>query len=118
LNIFETNVSNGRQTMKTVKITNGNAGRRENPYPSCATMDAIAFGVQAKLDERTSFSRRVTDETVNTARALGVSNAVIERWEAERLNQLAQETERLRRIRALLDRSSQRIPEWMTKSQV
>jgi len=104
--------------MKTVKTIRGSSGKSENPYPPYTIVDAIAFGVQVKLDERTNFSRRVTEETVNTARALGISNAVIERWAAERLNRLAQETERLRRIRTLLERSSSRIPEWMTRAQV
>ncbi len=67
-------------------------------------MEAIACGVQARLEESTSFSRKVTDETVNTARALGVADSVIERWASQRLNRLAQETERLREIRSLLDR--------------
>jgi hypothetical protein len=102
---------------KQVESTSGNQGRSERHIPSY-TMESIARGVQIRLDERTSFSRRVTDDTVNTARALGVSKTVIERWEAERLNRLAQETERLRRIRALLERSSRRIPEWMTRTQV
>jgi hypothetical protein len=68
-------------------------------------MEAIASGVRARLEESTGYSRRLTDETVNTARALGVSDAVIERWTAERLNRLAQETIRLREIRAILYRA-------------
>jgi hypothetical protein len=66
-------------------------------------MEAIACGVQARLEERTRFSRRVTDETVNTARALGVADSVIERWTVQRLNRMAQESERLREIRAVLN---------------
>jgi len=108
--------------MKTVKTkqaesANNYQGRSERRIPSYA-MESIARGVQIRLDERTSFSRRVTDETVNTARALGVSKTVIERWEAERLNRLAQETERLRGIKALLDSSSRHFPDWMTKAEV
>jgi hypothetical protein len=108
--------------MKTVKTkqaesANGYQGRSGRHIPSYA-MESIARGVQIRLDERTNFSRRVTDETVNTARALGVSNSIIERWAAERLNRLAQETERLRGIRALLDRSSRHFPDWMTRAKV
>jgi hypothetical protein len=73
-------------------------------YSTYDTMDAIAHGVQARLDERTSFSRRVTDETVNTARALGVPNTTIETWAIQRLNRLTLETERLRQIKNLLER--------------
>jgi ABC-type ATPase with predicted acetyltransferase domain len=67
-------------------------------------MEAIACGVQARLEESTNFSKKVTDETVNTARALGVADSVIEKWASQRLNNIARETERLREIRALLDR--------------
>jgi hypothetical protein len=102
---------------KEAESTKGNQGRSERQIPSY-TMESIARGVQIRLDESARFSRAVTEETVNIARALGVSSPVIERWAAERLNRLAQETERLRRIRSLLDRSSRRIPEWMTSSQV
>ena len=86
------------------------AGTSREPASSrTVNMDAIACGVQARLDERTSFSRRVTDETVSTARALGVPDSIIEGWEAQRLNRLARETERLREIRALLERSSRNL---------
>ena len=86
------------------------AGTSREPASSRpVNMDAIACGVQARLDERTSFSRRVTDETVSTARALGVPDSTIEGWEAQRLNRLARETERLREIRALLERSSRNL---------
>jgi hypothetical protein len=99
-----------------VKTTNGISGRNENQHEAPDNMEAIARGVQVRLDERTSFSRKVTDETVNTARALGVSNTIIERWAAERLNRLAQERERLREIRALVDRCYRDKPNIATKT--
>ena len=83
---------------------NGSSGKSEHRYKPSDNMDAIANGVQAWLDERTSFSRRVTDETVNTARALGVADSIIEKWAARRLSHLARVTERLREIRAPLNR--------------
>ena len=67
-------------------------------------MDAIAYGVQARLEESTGYSKRVTDATINVARALGVADAEIERWAAFRLTRLAHDTERLREIKSLLEK--------------
>ena len=95
-----------KSTENTQSATSRDRIRKtESRYPTYDTMDAIAHGVQARLDERTSFSRRVTDETVNTARAMGVSNMTIERWAMRRLNRLTLETERLQQIKNLLERS-------------
>jgi hypothetical protein len=93
--------------MKLVKTKqtekgNGKAAKSEYRHAPIDKMEAIASGVQARLEESTSFSRKVTDETVNTARALGVADSVIEKWSAQRLNRLAQEAEKLREIRSLL----------------
>ena len=68
-------------------------------------MDAIACGVQARFEESTGYTKRVTDETVNIARALGVSDSEIEKWASNRLNQIAQDTERLREIKTLLNKA-------------
>ncbi len=87
---------------KHIKKKNGGSARSEYRRAPFDKMEAIACGVQARLEESTSFSRKVTDETVNTARALGVADSVIERWATQRLNRLAQEKERLLEIRALL----------------
>jgi hypothetical protein len=65
-------------------------------------MEAIACGVQARLEESTGYSKKVTDETINVAKALGVTNTEIERWANHRFSQLAHETERLREIKSLL----------------
>lgn len=67
-------------------------------------MEAIACGVQARLDERTGYSRRVTDETVNVARTLGLADREIKTWVNQRVKQLAHDEERLRNIKILLDR--------------
>jgi hypothetical protein len=71
---------------------------------SLSKMDAIAFGVQARLEESTGYSRKVTDETVNVARSLGVADTEIERWAMHRLSRIARDTERLKEIKALLGR--------------
>jgi hypothetical protein len=67
-------------------------------------MEAIAGGVRARLGEGTDFSGRVTEETVKTARALGIAELVIQKWAARRRARQALEKERLREIRSLLVR--------------
>jgi hypothetical protein len=73
-------------------------------------MEAIALGVQARFEESTSYSKRVTDETINVAHALGISDAEIERWAIFRLRRLARETEKLKEIKSLLDKVSRNRP--------
>ena len=67
-------------------------------------MDAIACGVQARFEESTGYSKKVTDETINIARALGVADREIEKWATHRLSRIAQDTQRLREIKTLLNR--------------
>ena len=67
-------------------------------------MEAIAWGVQARFEESTGYSKKVTDETIHIARSLGVSNTEIDRWANNRLNRLAHDTERIREIKSLLDK--------------
>lgn len=47
-------------------------------------MDAIACGVEAWFEENTGYSRRVAETTVDIARALGVAESDIKRWESSR----------------------------------
>jgi hypothetical protein len=68
-------------------------------------LEAIAWGVQARFEESTGYSKKVTDETINIARSLGLANHEIEKWAARRLNRIAHETERLRAIMSLLDKT-------------
>jgi hypothetical protein len=74
-------------------------------------MEAIACGVQARLDERTGYSKKVTDETVDIARTLGVADREIKAWINYRLKQLAQDEARLRGIKVLLERVRADIPD-------
>jgi len=68
-----------------------------------AKMEAIAYGVQARFEENTGYSKRVTDATINVAKALGIPEAEIEGWASHRLTRLARDTERLREIKSLLN---------------
>jgi len=65
-------------------------------------MEAIAGGVRARLEERTGFSRRITSETVEIARALGVADREIERWLRERQALLELEVQRIRSLKERL----------------
>ena len=47
-----------------------------------AEMDAIARGVEAKLDPFSAFSKEVTQRTVDIARQLGVAEKEIQKWAA------------------------------------
>ena len=67
-------------------------------------MEAIAYGVQARFEESTGYSKKVTDETINVARSLGVADSEIERWANHRLSRIARDTERLREIKMLLNK--------------
>jgi hypothetical protein len=90
-----------------MKSSNVHEGQRQTGSPHQSPngkMEAIACGVQARLEEKTGYSRRITNETVNIARALGVADREIEKWASQRLNQLAREEERFREIKSLLDK--------------
>jgi len=51
-----------------------------------AEMDAIARGVEVKLDPFSAFSQVVTERTVKIARQLGIAEAEIKRWAAAKLD--------------------------------
>ena len=68
-------------------------------------MEAIEREVQARLEERTGYSRRLTRETVDAARALGIRNREIERWLNERETRLANNEEKIREIKSIITRT-------------
>lgn len=80
---------------------------KRSPTPD-GRMEAIAGGVRARLEERTGFSRCLTDETVNVARALGVADRDIVKWVNQRQKLLAIEEKRLRGIKSILRKVSDR----------
>ena len=65
------------------------------------TMDALAYGIEARYELNTGHSRRVTEETAAIARELGVPEDEIEGWTASRLSD---DMEKLRVIKSLLKR--------------
>jgi DNA-binding response OmpR family regulator len=51
---------------------------------SFSPMDAIAYGVEAKLDLRDGHLKIVTQRTIDVARWFGIDEEEIQRWAAER----------------------------------
>ena len=90
--------------MKTSNLYQVEEQIMKNQHKSLNKMEAIAYGVQARFEESTGYSKRVTDATINVARALGVPDIEIERWASHRLTRLARDTERLREIKSLLEK--------------
>ncbi len=90
--------------MKTSNLYRVEKQTRRDQHTSFDKMEAIAYGVQAQFEESTGYSKRVTDATINVARALGVPEIEIERWAAHRSTRLARDSERLREIKSLLEK--------------
>jgi hypothetical protein len=97
--------------MKSSNVHEGPRQTRSAYQSQNDKMEAIACGVQARLEERTGYSRRITNETVSIARALGVADREIEKWTNQRLNQLTREEERLRGIKSILDKVGANNPD-------
>lgn len=74
-------------------------------------MEAIACGVQGWFEENTGYSRRVIETTVDIARELGIPEDEIEKWAASRLTRLIRDTEKLREIKARLERRQESFVE-------
>ena len=62
----------------------GEQGSKQDTDRSPNRMDAIAFGVEAKLDLLDGHSKRVTERTINVARQLGIPEREIQRWATAR----------------------------------
>ena len=91
--------------MKTLNIDLTERQSQKAPPVPFDKMEAIACGVQTRLEESTRYAKKVTDETIKIARSLGITNAEIEGWANYRLSRLADDTKRLREIKSLLNRA-------------
>lgn len=79
--------------------------RQKAPSRSLGKMEAIACGVQARFEATTGYSQKVTQETVNIAKSLGVSNTEIEKWVAHRLDCLARNRKIMQEIKSMLQKA-------------
>ena len=82
-------------------------GAKKTQRTSLDKMEAIAYGVEARFEEKTGYSGRVTETTMNVARVLGIPEAEIKRWASSRLDRLIRDTEKLREIKSRLERLQQ-----------
>ena len=90
--------------MKTSNLYAVETKGQNTRQTSLDRMDAIACGVHARFEESTGYSRKITDTTISIAKALGVPETEIDKWAANRSNELANETERLKEIKSLLEK--------------
>lgn len=70
-------------------------------------MDSIAYGVEAWFEEKTDYSRKVVEATLDIARKLGLPEAEIDRWAACRLTRYM---EKDRVIKSLIKRAQVSSP--------
>ena len=73
-------------------------------HKSLSRMDAIAYGVQARFEERTGYTKMLIDTTVNVAKTLGVPESEIQNWTNALISRITDETEKLREIKAMLEK--------------
>jgi len=73
-----------RRDYKTAPCVCGKEDDGQTVEQSFSQIDAIAHGVEAKLDLLDGHSKRVTQRTIDVARELGIVEEEIERWAAEK----------------------------------
>ncbi|MBI4283765.1 MAG: hypothetical protein HY663_04775 [Chloroflexi bacterium] len=64
-------------------------------------MEAIAFGVETRLDSALGYSKLVTEETIKVAQRLGIPEKKIQNWVAARATLYAK---RMAAIKTSLDK--------------
>ena len=90
--------------MKTSNLYQIETKGHKTRHSSLDRMDAIACGVHARFDASTGYNKKITETTISIARTLGVPETEINRWEANRSNQLASETEKIKEIKIILEK--------------
>jgi len=68
--------------LERVNASIGTALETKLAAPKPSEMDAIARGVEAKVDPFSAFSAVVTERTIEIARQLGIAEEKIQRWAA------------------------------------
>ena len=87
--------------MKTSILDTKVRKQKQNNYER---MEAIAFGVRARFEESTGYIRKINETTVNVAKALGVPEKEINKWMETQQSQQTNESQKLKEIRALLEK--------------
>jgi len=73
-----------RGDSQTVPCIRGKEEDKSATGESCSRMNAIAYGVEARLNSFIGYSKIVTEETSDVARNLGIPDKEIQRWVAAR----------------------------------
>ena len=68
-------------------------------------MDAIASGVEARFDPFSSYSKVVTQDTIEIARQLGITEEEIQRWAAAKAKLISQRDSAIKSALSKLERS-------------
>ncbi len=90
-----------RGDAQTVPCVGGEEEDRRAMEKSCSRMNAIARGVEGKLDSLLGYSKMVTQETIDIARQLGIPDKEIQTWVAVRQTL---DSERKRVLKSSLDK--------------
>jgi len=75
-----------------------------------SAMDAIAYGVEAKLDFLTGYSKMVTQRTIDRARALGIPEKEIRKWATTRA---MRDSEKQRALKSLVEKVERSALPWI-----
>jgi len=68
-------------------------------------MDAIASGVEARFDQFSSYSKMVTQDTIEIARQLGIAEEEIQRWAAAKAKFISERDSAINSALSKLERS-------------
>jgi len=79
--------------------------RKQANGKSSTQMDAIAHGVEAKFDPLSSYSKLVTQRTIDIARQLGIADEEIQRWAATKAMLDSEKTKVIESSLSKLERS-------------
>ncbi len=90
--------------MKTSNLYTDTTKGGKSQHNGFDRMDSIAYGVRARFEESTGYLKKITDTTVNVAKALGVPEKEINKWADTRLSQATTETEKLKEIKNMLEK--------------
>jgi len=76
----------------------------------CSVMDAIAYGVEAKLDFLTGYSKMVTQRTIDCARDLGIPEKEVREWATTRA---MRDSEKQRVLKSLVEKVERSALPWI-----
>jgi len=90
---------------KTTPCDGGEEIHEQTLEESFSHVDAIACGVEARLDPFSSYSKMVTQDTIDIARQLGIAEEQIQRWAAAKAKLVSERDRRIKSSLSKLERS-------------